>query len=98
MAALYCVLVEADASKQPDQEKKSAARKTDKPAKREATKTNKDELPPKQQPVNPTSDSKGFPAAPGVHINLEIHISADSTADQIDQIFAAMAKHIYQRA
>jgi hypothetical protein len=34
---------------------------------------------------------------PGVSINLQIHISADSSPEQIDQIFAGMAKHIYQR-
>ena len=37
------------------------------------------------------------PAAPAVNINLQIHISADATPDQIDQIFASMAKHIYKR-
>lgn len=34
---------------------------------------------------------------PGININLQIHISADATPDQIDQIFASMSKHIYQR-
>jgi hypothetical protein len=32
---------------------------------------------------------------PELHINLQIHISSE--ADQIDQIFACMAKHIYRR-
>jgi hypothetical protein len=32
---------------------------------------------------------------PELHINLQIHISSDSSPDQIDQIFASMAKHIY---
>jgi hypothetical protein len=31
---------------------------------------------------------------PPVHINVQIHIAADATADQIDQIFASMAKHL----
>ena len=35
---------------------------------------------------------------PGVSINLQIHISADSSPEQIDQIFAGMAKHIYGRS
>jgi hypothetical protein len=34
---------------------------------------------------------------PELHINLQIHISSDSSADQIDQIFASMSKHIYRR-
>jgi hypothetical protein len=33
---------------------------------------------------------------PGIHINLQIHISADASSDQIDQIFSSMAKHIYR--
>lgn len=30
---------------------------------------------------------------PNLHINIQIHISADSSLDQIDQIFKSMAKH-----
>ncbi|MGA7313402.1 MAG: DUF5343 domain-containing protein [Silvibacterium sp.] len=33
---------------------------------------------------------------PEVNINLQIHISADASADQIDQIFASMSKHLYK--
>ena len=32
---------------------------------------------------------------PNLHIDLQIHISPDSTPDQIDTIFASMAKHLY---
>jgi hypothetical protein len=32
-----------------------------------------------------------------VHVDVQIHISSDATAAQIDQIFASMAKHLYQR-
>jgi hypothetical protein len=31
--------------------------------------------------------------APNVHIDIQIHISPETTSDQIDEIFAAMAKH-----
>ena len=34
-------------------------------------------------------------AGPALHIDMQIHISADSNAEQIDQIFASMAKHLY---
>jgi hypothetical protein len=89
MAALYSVLVDADVSKQ-NQEKPAKAVKPTQPKAKEA----------KKQAVNPAANpasSNPPPAAPGVHINLEIHISADASADQIDLIFAAMAKHIYKR-
>jgi hypothetical protein len=96
MAALYSVLVEADATKQPDQEKRNAAKNTS----RTPPKTPKTPLKPTTplaQDPSGNPPSKDLPAAPGVHINLEIHISADASADQIDLIFAAMAKHIYKR-
>ena len=35
--------------------------------------------------------------APGVHINVQIHVSSDATPDQIDKIFESMAKHIYRK-
>jgi hypothetical protein len=34
-------------------------------------------------------------ASPSVHIDIQIHISAEASADQIDQIFKSMAKHLY---
>jgi len=34
-------------------------------------------------------------AGPAVHIDIQIHISPESTADQIDKIFESMAKHLY---
>jgi hypothetical protein len=34
---------------------------------------------------------------PEVHIDIQIHISPESTAEQIDQIFKSMANHLYGR-
>ena len=34
---------------------------------------------------------------PSVHIDLQIHISPDASPEQIDSIFASMAKHLYGR-
>ncbi len=34
---------------------------------------------------------------PNVHLDIQIHIPADASADQIDQIFASMARHLYTR-
>ena len=36
------------------------------------------------------------PRSPSLHVNVQIHISADATSDQIDQIFAGMARHFSQ--
>lgn len=38
-----------------------------------------------------STEKSGFP---NLHINIQIHFSADSSPDQIDQIFASMAKHL----
>ncbi len=33
---------------------------------------------------------------PSLHIDIQIHISSDASFDQVDQIFASMAKHLYR--
>lgn len=35
--------------------------------------------------------------SPSIHIDLQIHISPDASAEQIDKIFASMSKHIFKR-
>lgn len=44
-------------------------------------------------------DDTGKPRGqqPSLHIDIQIHISADAKAEQIDQMFASMAKHLYGR-
>ncbi len=32
---------------------------------------------------------------PSVHIDIQIHIAPESSSEQVDQIFASMAKHLY---
>ncbi len=36
-------------------------------------------------------------AQPSVHIDIQVHIDPAATAEQIDQIFASMARHLYDR-
>jgi hypothetical protein len=40
--------------------------------------------------------SPSSPAGPVVHLDIQIHIPATADAEQIDQIFASMAKHLYK--
>lgn len=44
---------------------------------------------PEVAPSRPTH------AAPTVHIDIQVHISAEAGADQIENIFKSMAKHLY---
>ena len=34
--------------------------------------------------------------APSLHIDVQIHIASDASAEQIEQIFASMGKHLYK--
>jgi len=100
MAALYAVLVEADTSKQRDEERKSRPAKAAPESTKSKAEGKKSDgarhvpAPIRQNIGEPTREPV---QGPGININLEIHISADATPDQIDQIFASMAKHIYKR-
>ncbi len=38
-----------------------------------------------------------FADGPTVHLDIQIHLPADLSPDQIDQIFSSMAKHLYGR-
>jgi len=103
MAALYTVLVEADASKQPDQEKKERPKAEEKP--RREVKVSVPAVSAHVPGSGPRLAHDPFGLdhlrdkrpPPEININLQVHISADATADQIDQIFASMAKHLYPR-
>lgn len=39
----------------------------------------------------------GPAAGPAIHLDIQIHISADAGPDQIDAVFASMARHLYDR-
>jgi Family of unknown function (DUF5343) len=99
MATLYTVLVEADATKQADGEKKERAAKSsdDKPRRAVRTIQAATTVPSRTRESEPNGGTRKERQVPGININLQVHISADATADQIDQIFASMAKHIYPR-
>lgn len=97
MAALYTVLIEGDPAKQSDGK---AMQPKEKPHKKTPTKESSQSK-AVQPAVSPVVPSTPPPVArnegPEVSINLQIHISADASPDQIEQLFAAMAKHIYKR-
>ena len=104
MAATY-VMVASKRIPDPAMEstKPSVPRATAKPAKKEAAeKTTATTT--KGRVREATSDSgaasevtQGSPTGPNVHLDIQIHIPGDATADQIDQIFASMARHLYGR-
>lgn len=106
MATLYVLLLEADVSKTPDEKAERARPERKSPASASRPDFARREAAPRE-PAAPASAAPPPAIAPshmsspshlpGININLEIHISADATSDQIDAIFASMAKHIYNK-
>jgi hypothetical protein len=47
--------------------------------------------------ADPPATPKIGAGGPEVHIDIQIHISPESTAQQIEKIFESMAKHLYGR-
>ena len=100
MTGIYTVLLQADAAKQPDQEKKDRPRpaRFERPAVPPVAAQRRDVPPPPlMSSVHAEVRTPAKPAVPDININLQVHISADAAPDQIDQIFASMARHIYRR-
>ena len=52
-------------------------------------------VPVATSPVRPVGGRSLHSDGPSVHIDIQVHISPESTAEQIDQIFSSMAKHLY---
>jgi len=52
---------------------------------------------PAASPALPAAVPQMLSGGPAVHIDIQIHISPESTAGQIDKIFESMAKHLYGR-
>jgi hypothetical protein len=100
MAAFYLLLCEADTSaaeRAPERPTREQAQQ--RPRRRSA------ETPPRQRgaavttetPLAPTPSSISRPDFPAVHIDINVHIDADASPQQIDQLFESMARHLYGR-
>ena len=108
MVSVYSVLAEADITKQPGQDKKStpskaSASKNPVIRKKAVVDSNSASQSPNDALKTTTSSNNGsqtrgksIDRGPELNINLQIHISADASSDQIDQIFASMSKHLYK--
>lgn len=96
MVAFYFTLLEADtsetmtntANRKKKSTKPSQPKKTTTLIAKEETKVSK------PSPI-PTGEHRQ--KYPGININIQVHISSDATPDQIDKIFEAMGKHIYNK-
>ena len=57
-----------------------------------AKKPDIEEVEKQQGPID-----KATRSYPSVHIDIQIHIDASATSDQIDQVFKSMGEHLYSR-
>lgn len=101
MAATYVMIAEkkipeASANGQPRRPPQSAGQ-TRTPRKAAGRKASQVAEQPKDSDRLPLVDKGSGSADPNVHLDIQIHIPADASADQIDRIFASMAKHLYQK-
>lgn len=93
LTALYLILSNPEI-KDPTQKGKASSKALDKQEK--STKNNVESK--NSQEVHIKRDSAPLnPSVPSMNINLQIHISAEASLEQIDQIFSSMAKHLYGR-
>lgn len=97
-AAMYLLLLEGDLAKRDAAKAKNGggADAKPKPATKAAVRAKVVSTPPqiKQPDVAEIKheEKKGF--SPKLHVDIQIHISPDSSPEQIDKIFESMAKHL----
>ena len=99
MAATYVMVASKQIPESPATDAGKVKKKAS-PAKRtarESQESNKTEKPHEvvePEPPTPPAKSNGGPT---VHLDIQIHIPADATPEQIDQIFSSMARHLYAK-
>lgn len=106
MALFYLLLTEANPAKQ---ENTSNTAKTSSQASKSNTASTKKAKPDKssgtaqeplpQEPIQssqPQPPQNGNSIMPTLHIDIQIHIPPDASPEQIEHIFASMAKHLYK--
>jgi hypothetical protein len=94
MTATYVMIAE---KKVPQADKETKPRAKRQPAASAATKPSKSVRKEAETSAPPPQTGQTM-ARPAIHLDFQIHIAADASPDQIEQIFASMAKHLYPAA
>lgn len=108
MAAFYLLLCEADPKRGDGDGQTGSKAATRKPMRGEPKKARQTEVSSPAHTVETSIPAMGIKSqsirdevsndgTPSLHIDVQIHISADASAEQIDQVFASMAKHLYRK-
>jgi hypothetical protein len=96
MVSLYAVLVEGDPTKSDTAAAEQGTKTSSAPTSPKKARTAPAKV-AREAPSPPKAAASADNSVPSININLQIHISADASTDQIEEMFAAMAKHIYKR-
>ena len=91
-AAFYTLLLTPLNAKQGNSAPARSSKMTT--TRRTSARLKADSDPEPQATINPIARTS-HSALPTVHIDLQVHISPDAAADQIDLVFASIAKHLY---
>jgi len=94
LSAFYLMLCEADPSKEadtPTTAAKSTRNKTIVAKRPKKLQARPKESTSETDEVEPETPKR---KQPSIHLDIQIHISPEASTDQIDQIFASMAKHL----
>lgn len=89
------ILIHSAKIRQPSEKASASPKKVAKPAKEKPFKNIVNTVPVTANNTSVKYDSTH--ATPSLHIDIQVHISPDASADQIDKIFESMAKHLYGR-
>jgi hypothetical protein len=82
----------------PPQPKKGSHSAPGKKAPRSATlKETSIQVPTSAESLTGPEPARTVDNGPNIHLDIQIHIPVEATNDQIDQIFASMAKHLYRK-
>lgn len=98
MVALFLLLKTGEVKEKKTSPTKKSHRTTNASKKQSTTGTSMNST----EATQPTGEGRSMSSnaqssnQPNLHIDLQIHISPDSTPDQIEAIFASMAKHLYR--
>lgn len=99
-ARFYILLLKADLNESvaatTKKEPKTENKKTAKASTKKSVEKNNLSIPEEQTVVSNSiqPNQTVLSNAPELHINVQLHISPESSADQIDKIFESMAKHL----
>lgn len=96
MAATYSLIAGKQIPEPPAEQNGNSPRKQA-PRKQFAAAPKAKEPERKKQDVGEDTPRRERPRSggPNVHLDIQIHIPADASVEQIDQIFESMARHLY---